>query len=104
MWDGSPGYSNTSLAAATAKLGASLGDGFLGLFPAATSRRAARSADDLIGDEVISYQTWAWAWAVAQQRSGKSPAYVYHFDHRSAFRLCPGAARPSLLKPESNRP
>ena len=53
------------------------------LYGAATADETTRSANTLIGDELISYQTWAWA--VAQRRTGRSPVYVYHFDHRSPF-------------------
>ena len=70
-------------AAAQAKFGADRLDEFLSLYPGATLEQAQRSANQLIGDEAIAYQVWAWA--VAQQRTAGTPVYVYHFTHRSAF-------------------
>lgn len=53
------------------------------LYPGDSFEQATASARSLAGDEVIAYGNWAWA-GVAR-RTGRSPVYVYYFDHRSAF-------------------
>lgn len=75
---------------AQARFGASAMPAFLAAYPAATDAEAKLSADTLIGDQVISYQTWAWA--VAHRRTSGSPVYVYNFNPHSAYLPAPNHA------------
>ncbi|MBK3746100.1 carboxylesterase family protein, partial [Burkholderia sp. R-70006] len=69
--------------AAAAEFGAANLASFLQAYPAATATQAAQSAQSLIGDQVIKYQTWGWV--TQQQKTGRSPVYVYHFEQTSAY-------------------
>ncbi|MDB5849742.1 MAG: hypothetical protein JWP29_3494, partial [Rhodoferax sp.] len=69
--------------AAAAKFGQGRLANFLAAYPASTDAQAVVSANKLIGDEVISYPTWAWA--VAHQRTGKSKVFVYRFNPSSTY-------------------
>jgi para-nitrobenzyl esterase len=71
------------IAAATRKFGTPSMADFQLLYPATTDAQAALSSEMLEGDETISYQTWGWA--TEQQRTGRSPAYVYNFSYTSAY-------------------
>ncbi len=55
---------------------------FLKLYPADNDAQANESADALIGDLVISEQTWQWL--ELQQRSGRA-AYGYRFTYTSPY-------------------
>ncbi|SAL87555.1 carboxylesterase [Caballeronia terrestris] len=69
--------------AATKEFGAANLPMFLQAYPAGSPDEAARSAQALIGDQVIKYQTWGWA--TQQQKTGRSPVYVYHFEQSSPY-------------------
>jgi para-nitrobenzyl esterase len=69
--------------AAAREFGAANLPAFLQVYPAGSPEEAAKSALALIGDQVIKYQTWGWA--TQQQRTGRSPVYVYHFEQTSAY-------------------
>lgn len=56
---------------------------FLALYPAASAPEAAQSARLLVGDQVISQQTWKWAGL--HRRTGSSPVYVYHFEQSTPY-------------------
>ena len=62
-------------------------DALLALYPATSDEQAMASANALVGDEIIAYQTWAWA--VAQKRTGRAPVYAYYYEHRSPFAPLP---------------
>ncbi len=55
---------------------------FLALYPAGTDAEATASAAELVGDLLISAQTWEWL--ELQQRSG-APAYGYTFTYTSPY-------------------
>lgn len=76
--------------AAAARFGASLLPEFLSAYPATTDAQAKVSADTLIGDQIISYQTWAWAGV--HRKTSTSPAYVYNFNPRSNYLPAPNHA------------
>lgn len=69
--------------AATAEFGATNLASFLQVYPASSATQVAQSAQSLIGDQVIKYQTWGWV--TQQQKTGHSPVYVYHFEQTSAY-------------------
>lgn len=72
----------TDYAAGASKVfGASAVADFLTRYPGSTTAQAAASSQSLIGDLVISYQTWKWA--QLQQATGRSPVYVYNFSFTS---------------------
>lgn len=50
---------------------------FLQLYPASTLEETKKSAESLIGDIVISFQTWSWA--NIHKKTGTAPVYVYYF-------------------------
>lgn len=56
---------------------------FLQLYPAGSAAEAGTSAKTLVGDQVIAQQTWAWAGL--QKKTGRSPVYVYQFEHTSPY-------------------
>ena len=51
---------------------------FLSLYPGATDEQAVRSAIDYGSDAFIAFGTWKWI--EAQQKTGDSPVYRYHFE------------------------
>jgi para-nitrobenzyl esterase len=55
----------------------------LAAYPASNDAQAAVSSKNLFRDTAFAWPTWAWA--RLQSRVGKNPAYVYYFDHRTAF-------------------
>jgi para-nitrobenzyl esterase len=55
---------------------------FLALYPAGTDARATTSAEELVGDLLISAQTWEWL--ELQQRTG-APVYGYTFTYTSPY-------------------
>ena len=69
--------------AATAKFGAANLQSFLQAYPANSVDQATQSAQSLVGDLVIKYQTWGWI--TQQQKTGHSPVYAYNFGQVSAF-------------------
>lgn len=69
--------------AATKAFGAANLADFLKMYPASSVPQATQSAKTLIGDRIISYQTWGWA--NAQRKTGHSPVYVYHFEQTSPY-------------------
>ena len=71
------------IAAATQEFGAANLADFLRVYPASSDAQASQSAQSLIGDQVIKLQTWDWV--TAQQRTGRSPVYVYNFGQTSAY-------------------
>jgi para-nitrobenzyl esterase len=70
-------------AAASAEFGAANLAAFLQAYPANSVDQATQSAQSLIGDQVIKYQTWGWV--TQQQKTGHSPVFVYHFEQTSAY-------------------
>jgi para-nitrobenzyl esterase len=69
--------------AATAEFGAANLTAFEQAYPATSVDQATQSAQALIGDQVIKYQTWGWV--TQQQKTGHSPVFVYHFEQTSAY-------------------
>ncbi|MGQ7933565.1 carboxylesterase/lipase family protein [Paraburkholderia sp. D1E] len=69
--------------AASAEFGAANLASFLQLYPASSVAEAEQSAQVLIGDQVIKYQTWGWV--TQQKKTGHSPVFVYHFEQTSAY-------------------
>ncbi|WP_144109786.1 carboxylesterase/lipase family protein [Paraburkholderia sp. BCC1886] len=69
--------------AASAEFGATNQAAFDQAYPASSVDQATQSAQALIGDQVIKYQTWGWV--TQQQRTGHSPVFVYHFEQTSAY-------------------
>lgn len=57
-------------------------DVLLAAYPHATDAEATQSARDIMRDSIFAWPTWAWA--TLQSRNGKSKAFVYYFDHRTA--------------------
>ena len=55
---------------------------FLKLYPAATDEEALKSAEDFASDAFIAYSTWKWV--DMQNKTGKSPVYVYRFEQAPA--------------------
>jgi para-nitrobenzyl esterase len=51
-------------------------------YPHATDAEAIRSAKDIIREASFAWSTWNWA--RFQSKSGKNPAFVYYFDHRTS--------------------
>ncbi|RFU24396.1 hypothetical protein B7463_g11937, partial [Scytalidium lignicola] len=60
---------------------------FLSLYPGETVEQAKASAEQLIGDMVISQQTWEAA--DLHFHHGITPVYVYHFTYTSAYSPLP---------------
>ena len=58
-------------------------DEFLGLYPGETDEQAAASAKALIGDLIISEQTWELA--DTHSRTGHSPVYAYYYSYTSSY-------------------
>ncbi len=56
---------------------------FLQLYPAESDVQAKESAEALVGDMVISEQTWQWL--ELQQRNGHIPVYGYTFTYTSPY-------------------
>jgi len=50
-------------------------------YPSSTDAEAATSSKNLFRDTAFAWPTWAWA--RLQSRVGKSPVFVYYFDHRT---------------------
>jgi para-nitrobenzyl esterase len=75
---------------AEAKFAAKAAD-LLKLYPATTDAEAARSAEDLAGDEFIAWSTWKWI--EEQTKNGKQPVYRYRFDLAPP----PDALKPAAL-------
>lgn len=50
-------------------------------YPSRTDAEAATSSKNLFRDTAFAWPTWAWA--RLQSRVGKSPVYMYYFDHRT---------------------
>jgi para-nitrobenzyl esterase len=73
--------------AATVGFGAANLPRFLQLYPASTVAEATQSAESLVGDLTIKYETWTWA--NLQQKTGRSPVYLYNFSFTSAFTPVP---------------
>jgi para-nitrobenzyl esterase len=69
--------------AAAQEFGAANLPAFLQAYPAGSAAEAGRSAQALIGDQVIKYQTWGWV--TQQQKTGRAPVYVYHFEQTSPY-------------------
>jgi para-nitrobenzyl esterase len=69
--------------AATAGFGAANLAEFLQLYPASTVAEATQSAQTLVGDTTIKYETWTWT--TQQQKTGRSPVYLYNFSFTSAY-------------------
>ena len=69
--------------AATEVFGAANLEHFLELYPASSALQAAQSAQALIGDQTIKYQTWGWV--TQHQKTGLSPVFVYNFSYTSPF-------------------
>jgi para-nitrobenzyl esterase len=72
----------------TGSFGAEVRDGYdakasvvLAAYPNGTDAEAATSSKNLFRDTAFAWPTWTWA--RLQSRAGKSPAYVYYFDHRT---------------------
>ena len=61
---------------------------FTGLYPTGSDAEAKASAELLVGDLLISEQTWQWL--ELQQRTGKAPVYGYTFTYTSPY--CPIAS------------
>jgi para-nitrobenzyl esterase len=51
-------------------------------YPHAADAEAFKSMKDILRESAFAWHTWAWA--KLQSRQGKSPAFVYYFDHRPA--------------------
>jgi para-nitrobenzyl esterase len=60
------------------RFGARIGEA-TALYPVDTPTRAKTSQQTYAGDLRMGLPTWRWA--IAQTRTGKSPVYVYRFDH-----------------------
>jgi para-nitrobenzyl esterase len=60
------------------KLPAEQVDAFLAAFPHETTEAATRSMQQLLGDVLFRWSTWAWARLQSQHGQGK--AYLYYFD------------------------
>jgi para-nitrobenzyl esterase len=73
--------------AASAGFGAANLAEFLQLYPASSVTEATQSAESLVGDTTIKYETWTWA--TQQQKTGRSPVYLYNFSFTSAFTPVP---------------
>ena len=69
--------------AATEVFGAANLESFLELYPASSVEQAEQSAQALIGDQTIKYQTWGWV--TQHHRTGRSPVFVYNFSYTSPF-------------------
>jgi para-nitrobenzyl esterase len=69
--------------AATKTFGSANLSDFLKIYPASSAAEAAQSARTLIGDQVIKFQMWRWV--TSQQKTGRSPVYVYHFEQTSPY-------------------
>ncbi|KPD14508.1 MULTISPECIES: carboxylesterase family protein, partial [Paraburkholderia] len=69
--------------AATIEFGAANLASFLQLYPASSVAQAVQSAQNLVGDQTIKYQTWGWV--TQQLKTGHSPVYTYHFEQTSAY-------------------
>ncbi|MGV8998239.1 MAG: carboxylesterase/lipase family protein [Parvibaculaceae bacterium] len=69
-------------AAATQQFGADNMAQFDVAYPSHNKAEARCSADQMIGDLVISQQVWSW---VGAHRKSGEPAYLYEFGHRSGF-------------------
>lgn len=70
-------------AAAARQFGAEAMAEFDACYPSATRAEAQRSAETLIGDLVISAQTWEWLGA--HRTSSGAPVFGYRFDHESPY-------------------
>jgi para-nitrobenzyl esterase len=55
----------------------------LAAYPSNTDAEAATSSKNLFRDTAFGWPTWAWA--RLQSRVGKSPVFVYYFDHRTTL-------------------
>lgn len=71
-----------ALRAEAARYGA-LSDAYLTAFPAATDAEAREASSVAIGDQLFSWQNWAWARLHA--RMSKSRVYYYHFGRVPAY-------------------
>lgn len=69
--------------AAAKKFGTENMKDFLQHYPASSAEQAAQSAEALVGDLSIKYETWTWA--LQQQKTGRSPVFVYNFSFTSPF-------------------
>ncbi len=86
-----PTTSTTEYAAAASKVfGANAMPDFLRNYPGATTQEAQASARMLIGDLVISYQTWKWV--QLHHATGRSPVYAYNFTFTSPLNPVAGHA------------
>ncbi|MES2258098.1 MAG: carboxylesterase family protein [Pseudomonadota bacterium] len=72
---------------AAARIGAANLPGFLQQYPATSVEEATRSAQALVGDLTIKYETWSWA--VLQQKTGRAPVFVYNFGFTSPYTPVP---------------
>ena len=52
----------------------------LALYPHATVDEATQGGKDILTD--LAFTWHAWTWAGMQSENGKTPAYLYYFDHR----------------------
>ena len=69
--------------AAATEFGPSNVTAFEQAYPASSIGQATQSAQALIGDQVIKYQTWGWV--TQQRKTGHSAVFVYHFEQTSAY-------------------
>ena len=74
---------NALRAAAARQFGARRMADFISAYPADSKAEAARVAARLIGDLVISQQTWAWL--CAHRATGHSPTFAYYFAYTSPY-------------------
>jgi para-nitrobenzyl esterase len=58
-------------------------DKILAAYPGDTDAEALRSSRDLFRETGFAWHTWAWA--RLQNKTGKSPVYVYYFNHRPPY-------------------
>lgn len=72
---------------ASARIGAANVPAFLQQYPASSLAEATSSAQTLVGDLTIKYETWSWG--VLQQKTGHSPVYVYNFGFVSPYTPVP---------------
>jgi para-nitrobenzyl esterase len=70
-------------AAAAQQFGVDRVADFTAVYPANSKADAARVAKQLIGDLVISQQTWAWL--CAHRATGHSPIFAYYFAYSSPY-------------------
>jgi para-nitrobenzyl esterase len=76
-----PGVTATSFTAQVRDGYGAKANTILAAYPSGNDAEAATSSKNLFRDTAFAWPTWAWA--RLQSRVGKSPVFMYYFDHRT---------------------